>query len=238
LPGHNNTRPEQEAPVQGEYPPLMTGVGIVQVDITVFVIDKHPIIGWALREYLSQHSRITVLGIAVSAHEALSVIHQKKPDVVVLGASQPDIACIKAISNVVETGAQVVAFCDINRKELIEALIDAGGTGIVPKSSPIDDLKTAIESVAQKKRWISPVLQRIISVEPPPDSTKPLTNREREIVMLVAQGLSSRMIAERLFISVNTVESHRKRIFKKLNVGTCAQLVRYAVKEGLILEHG
>jgi DNA-binding NarL/FixJ family response regulator len=213
-----------------------TGVGTLQTGITVFVIDKHPIIGWALREYLSRHSRITVLGIAVSTREALAVIKQKKPDVVVMGTSQPDMTCLEAVANVVNIGTQVVAFCDVSKKELIESFINAGGIGVVPKSSPLDDLKKAIESAALKKRWISPALHGIISVESPPDAATLLTNREREIVALVAQGLSSKMIADKLFISVNTVESHRKRIFKKLNVHSCAQLVRYAVKEGLILE--
>lgn len=208
----------------------------MQTGITVLVIDRHPIIGWALREYLSRHGQIAVLGIFVSTHEALATIKQKKPDVVIMGTSQPDITCLEAVSNVVNLGTQVVAFCDVSKKEQIEAFIAAGGIGFVPKSSPLDDLKKAIESAANGKKWVAPALQAFLSIDQDQKETGVLTNREREIVALVAQGLSSKMIADKLFISVNTVESHRKRIFKKLNIHNCTELVRYAVNEGLILE--
>ncbi|MCE5323290.1 response regulator transcription factor [bacterium] len=214
----------------------VAGVGIVHTGITTFVIDEHPIIGWALNEYLSRHTDITVLGNAPSADEAMAIIRQKRPHVVIMGASQPDIKCVQAVSSIVRMGTQVVAFCDVIKKEMIDALVAAGGIGFVPKTSTIDDLIKAIESAAQKKRWVSPLLRKNISVEPDPTAHAALTNREREIVVLVAQGLSSKQIADKLFISVNTVESHRKRIFKKLDMHTCAQLVRYAVKEGLMLE--
>ncbi|MEN6356157.1 MAG: response regulator transcription factor [Armatimonadota bacterium] len=198
------------------------------------MIDKYPIINWAIREYLSQHNRFSVLGFAASADEAMASIKLKKPDVVV-GTPQITLKNLEAITNIVRLGAQVIAYCDVMTKDMIEAFWDAGGLGVVTILSPLDDLEKAIESVACGKKWIAPSLRASFTIESDQEEAS-LTNREREIVALVAQGLSSRVIADRLFISVNTVESHRKRIFKKLNVHTCAQLVRYAVKEKLILE--
>lgn len=128
---------------------------------------------------------------------------------------------------------QVVAFSDIDTWDDAEAFFEAGGMGLVHKTSPLDDLAKAIEAAANKQKWIAPALRTIDPTPISKSTDSELTKRESEIVTLITKGLTSKQIAEQLCLSINTVESHRKSVFRKLKVRHCAQLVHYALTSGL-----
>ncbi|MCE5313390.1 MAG: response regulator transcription factor [Armatimonadota bacterium] len=201
--------------------------------ITVIVIDKHPIIRWALKEYMSRHQSIAILDIVAAPSEALVTVKRRKPDIVVMDTSFPDDGSIEAIPNLIKQGVQVVAFSETCSWELVESFIKAGGSGFVPKWCPLEDLVKAIEAASQKKQWIAPTLRNPAPAASGNNSNVRITKREQEVISLIIQGLSSKQIADQLCLSINTIETHRKRIFKKLNVRSSTQLVSYTMTNGV-----
>jgi len=209
----------------------------MQSKITVLVIDKYPIVRWALKKYLANPHNIMVIGEADSLEEALTIMKSKSPDVVVMDIFSPEAGGVGAIAKLIaQKPVQVVAFSDIDTWDKVEAFLDAGGLGLVPRGSHPEEMAKAIEAAANKQRWIAPELRLVHCAGISKTADYLLSRREREVISLIAKGLTSRQIADQLCLSINTIETHRKRIFKKLNVCRSAQLTHYAVKHGLANE--
>jgi DNA-binding NarL/FixJ family response regulator len=180
--------------------------------------------------------------MAENGHQALLLTRKLKPDVIIMDIAMPDLNGIDAARQIaVEVpGAKVIALSMHSEKQFVEGMLQAGAVGYLLKDSAFEELIKAIRIVCTGKKYLSPEVTDIVlrdylspsigkDVEKEPD----LTLREREILQLISEGSTTKQIAERINISIKTVETHRKNIMDKLNLHTVAELTRYAIRNGI-----
>jgi two-component system, NarL family, response regulator NreC len=203
----------------------------------ILLADDHVIFRQGLRSLLEQ-AGMAVIGEASDGHEALRIAHARRPDVAVLDIAMPHLNGLETARRLRETMPQtksVVLTMHTEDPYVLEAL-QAGVVGYVLKTQAAVDLVQAIHEVLQGAIYLSPrvahaVVQAYLTkADLPPD---PLTSREREILQRIAEGQTTKEIAQRLGLSVKTVESHRLRMMRKLDIHETATLVRYAIRRGL-----
>ena len=208
--------------------------------IKVLLADDHTIVREGVRALLSREDDITIVGEASDGREAVQMAQDLQPDVVVTDLAMPHL-------NGVDAALQIRKHCPRTRvlvlsmhqtEEYVRPAIRAGVSGYLLKGSGISDLVAATRAVAAGEAFFSPAVASIVLRDALGDSTSPegedLSTREREVLQLVAEGMSSPQIATMLSISVKTVEGHRSRIMAKLNIRDLAGLVRFAVRVGLV----
>lgn len=205
--------------------------------INVLIVEEHPVTRWGLRHFLETRNNITVVGEASTASEARVAISKLKPDVVILDIILPDGDGIELTKEIaLENIRRVMAFSAADTWDRVEKFLQAGGLCFVTKRCPPEEFIQALDAVAQNRKWISPSLR---NAKPPSAADRikhehSLSPREREVVALVARGLTSRQIADQLCVSLKTVETHRYRIFRELQIKSRAQLVSYAIQNGML----
>lgn len=209
--------------------------------IRVLVVDDHAIIRDGIRSLLSRQARIEVVGEAGDGETALEKVAQEKPDVVLMDITMPGMDGLEATRRIREAHPEtrILILTQHDNKEYVLSAIEAGAAGYVPKKAGGAELVTAIRSVHEEGAFLHPSAARELVVgytqraamgaEP-----SPLTPRETEVLTLIAEGKSSKEIADLLCISVKTVMVHRTNIMQKLDVHSAVELVRYAIREGLI----
>lgn len=205
-----------------------------QAKIKVVIVDAYPVARWGARRFLSQQQDIEVVAEAETAAEAAELVRSVSPRVVIIDLVAPGaLTAVVELVRVGDTG--VVAFSALDSWQHVEEFLNAGGTAFVSKRAPLDHLLAAVYAAARGHVWISPELREMMqnSSENLQTQRELLTSREREVALMIAEGLTSRQIADRLCVSLKTVESHRYRIFKKLNIRRSAQLVDYVIRTGL-----
>lgn len=205
-----------------------------QAKIKVVIVDAYPVARWGARRFLSQQQDIEVVAEAETAAEAAELVRSVSPRVVIIDLVAPGaLTAVVELVRVGDTG--VVAFSALDSWQHVEKFLNAGGTAFVSKRAPLDHLLAAVYAAARGHVWISPELREMMqnSSENLQTQRELLTSREREVALMIAEGLTSRQIADRLCVSLKTVESHRYRIFKKLNIRRSAQLVDYVIRTGL-----
>jgi len=207
--------------------------------IRVIVADDHIIFRQGLLKLLQSAEGITVAGEAGDGKEALTMILNESPDIAVLDISMPGLSGIEISKELKAKGcATKVVYLTMHNDVLTakKALTSGGVSGYILKDDAFEDLLYAIKSVSSGGKFISPsISDKILQPSPPKAVEKNiLTEREREILKLIASGLTNRKIADKLSISVKTVETHRARILQKLDFHTTAELVKYAIKTGLL----
>lgn len=205
--------------------------------LRIVLADDHVMVRRALKFWLEQEG-IGVVGEASNGIQALSLFRKLDPDVVVLDHMMPKLNGIEAARQILQESphARIVILTMRTDERLAFEAVQAGVLGYVLKSQPIDDLARAIRTVARKEVYLSSALARVV-VNALLDKTQtaagPLSARERQVLQLIAEGHSTKEIAEVLGISVKTADSHRSRIIKKLDIHNTAGLVRYAIRQGL-----
>lgn len=206
--------------------------------IRVIVADDHIIFRQGLLKLLQSAEGITVAGEAGDGKEALTMILNESPDIAVLDISMPGLSGIEISKELNTRGsATKVVYLTMHNDELTaRKALTSGVSGYILKDDAFEDLLYAIKSVASGGKFISPSISDKILQPSPLKSVEKniLTGREREILKLIASGLTNRKIADKLYISVKTVETHRARILQKLDFHTTAELVKYAIKTGLL----
>jgi DNA-binding NarL/FixJ family response regulator len=208
----------------------------------IFIADDHRIVREGLQSLVEKENDLEVIGMADNGRQALILTRRLKPDVVLMDIAMPELNGIDATRQIVAEvpGVKVIALSMHSEKQFVEGMLRAGVVGYLLKESAFEELIKAIRIVCGGKKYLSPdvtgiVLQDYLSprdgkdIEQAPD----LTLREREVLQLLAEGRTTKKIAERLNISVKTVESHRKNIMDKLDLYTVAELTKYAVRHGL-----
>jgi len=204
--------------------------------IKVVIADDHNIFRQGLAHLLASVEDITVAGEAADGDEALKLIRDLKPEVAILDLSMPrgGLEVARAVrSDGLST--RIILLTMHNEPDAATRAIQAGVHGYVLKDNAFEDLVYALRSVARGGTFISPTLAAgVLKSGERRKPGEPLTRREREVLSLIATGLTNRQIAERLFISVKTVETHRARIIGALDLHTTAELVRYAIENGLV----
>ncbi len=213
--------------------------------IRVLIADDHAIVRSGLSMLINAQEDMEVVGVAADGKEAFEKALQLKPDVVVMDLSMPP-----GVNGLSTTVRLKEAAGDINililtmhdDEEYLFRLLQAGASGYILKSAPDMDLISAIRAVHQGAAYLNPaatktlireLFQRISKGEDT-ESYQLLTEREQEILTLIAKGYSNKDIAEKLIVSVKTIEAHKTRIMEKLHLKTRPELVRYAMKKGLL----
>jgi DNA-binding NarL/FixJ family response regulator len=208
--------------------------------IRVVLADDHRLVREALRVTLERERDIVIVGEATDGRAALEVVRAEKPDVVVLDVAMPELNGVDAAARIHARHPEVkiLALSAHADKRYVLEMLNSGAAGYVSKSAAGRELVQAIRAVAQGGCYLSTelasaVVEGIRDNRTGGNATRPLGPREREVLQLIAEGHRSPAIAARLFISVATVEAHRRNIMRKLDLHTMAELTKFAIREGL-----
>lgn len=213
--------------------------------IRILLVDDHAILRAGLRALLANYSDLQVVGEAGDGAVALTRVNELKPDVVVMDVAMPGMNGLTATRQILEAHPEtkVLILTQYSNKEYVLPLLKAGAGGYVLKQAVDTDLVAAIRAVARGESFLYPPVAKLVLEaylkEPNGGSDDPytqLTEREREILILVARGRSTREIAELLHISPNTVDVHRARLMQKLELHNIAEITSFAVHRGLLDE--
>jgi len=210
------------------------------VSIRVLIIDDHAVVRSGLRLLLDAEADITVVGEAGSADDGVRAARLEKPDVVLLDVVMPGRSGIEATPELrkAASNARVLVLSMQDDPSYVREAFAAGASGYVLKEAADVELVQAVREVASGARYVHPALgARLAAAEVDAASraaADPLSEREREVLRLLALGHTNQEIAKMLFISVRTAETHRAHIMQKLGLQTRAELVRYALANGLL----
>jgi DNA-binding NarL/FixJ family response regulator len=213
---------------------------------TVLIVDDHPLFREGLKSLISRNTVFEVVGEAGNGREGLRMSRELKPDLVIVDISLPDISGIDLARNIrsllSKTRLMIVSMH--SKIDYISEAFRAGATGYVVKESAADRLIQGLKAVSRGEYFLdSSLSHKVVKklMEFPEKEVKitdaryeALTPREQQVMRLLAEGISTKEIAEKLFISPKTVENHRASILSKLNLHSTMELVRYAVRLGLI----
>jgi len=212
--------------------------------IRILLADDHAVVRKGLRFLLEGQEHMEVVGEAADGREAVRLAEELKPNVVVMDIGMPQLNGIEACAQIVKRNPQVsVIMLSVHSDEtyLLRAL-SAGAKGYLLKDSAEDDLIRAVKVVAQGKPFFSPVIaqtlledyMRYLQQRGLQDSYELLTDREKQILRLLAEGKTNKEVAALLNLSLYTVETHRTHIMQKLNLHNTAEIVLYAVRKKII----
>jgi two-component system response regulator NreC len=210
----------------------------------LLLVDDHAVVRTGLRMLLEGESDIEIVGEAENASDALNQISQLNPDVVLMDIGLPDMSGIEATRKIMQLAPDtaVVALTIHEDEEYFFKMLDAGASGYVPKRAAPEELLSAIRVTAQGEVYLYPSLAKLLVKDYLTQSLLPknqarldgLTPREHEVLTLLADGASNNEIADQLSISPKTVSRHRENIMAKLNLHTRTELVKYAIRKGII----
>jgi two-component system response regulator NreC len=213
------------------------------MSIKVLIVDDHAIVRHGLSRSIQQQEDMEVVGQASDGHVAVDMARQLTPNVVLMDVSMPALNGIEATRAVLREspGSRVIALSMHSAKQYVREMFRAGASGYLLKDCEFDELVQTIRLIAEGQTYISPAISRIVVENYTHDGTPEekesafsvLTQREREVLQLMAEGHSTKQIAMQLFISPKTVEAHRLRIMNKLDIDNVALLTKYAIQEGI-----
>ncbi|HSH44646.1 MAG TPA: response regulator transcription factor [Longimicrobiales bacterium] len=211
--------------------------------ISILLADDHGVLRAGLKALLDAEPTIEVVGEAETGEEALKKAKELKPDIVVMDLSMPGMGGLEATRRVaaLDQGTKVLVLTMHAEEDFLLPVLDAGGSGFVRKTSADEDLTEAIRTVARGEVFLYPSAARLLlerykhadadELRGPLDK---LTERERDVLAMTAEGFSSTEIGEKLFISPKTVDTYRSRIMDKLQIRHRSELVRFALQTGLL----
>ena len=210
--------------------------------MNIVLVDDHKMIRDGLRAVLEREEDLRVAGEAADGREALELCWSLRPDVVVMDIGMPNLNGTEATRQLLsrEPRMKIVALSMNQDGHYVREMFQAGAWGFCVKSSAGEELVRAIRSVSKDERYVSPaVASTVVDAlaagfkSPSREGRTLLTPREREVLQLVSEGLTSKEIAVRLDLAVSTIETHRKQLMAKLNLRTVAELTKFAVRVGL-----
>jgi DNA-binding NarL/FixJ family response regulator len=210
--------------------------------VTIVLADDHDIVREGIARLLETFGNINVVGQADNGLDAVQLARDIRPDIVILDITMPKMLGVEAIREIRRDSpdSKIIVLSMHNKERYVRDCMINGASAYLLKQSAVHELQNAIDYVLKDQYYLSPVIskgviQSWLAGSTSRDSgTGILTTREREILKLLAEGNSNRAIAELLHISPKTVETHRHRINEKLELGNITDLVRYALKEGVI----
>ncbi len=210
----------------------------------LLLVDDHAVVRSGLRMLLSAESDVEIVGEASTAAQAMEKAGEVKPDVILMDIGLPDLSGIDATREIKKRypAVSIVALTIHEDEEYFFKMLEAGASGYVPKRAAPEELLTAIRAAAVGEVYLYPSLAKLLvndflNQEHPPEekaSFDGLTEREHEVLTYLAEGANNEHIAAALVISPKTVERHRENIMRKLNMHSRAELVRYAIRKGII----
>ena len=202
--------------------------------ITVLLVDDHAIVRRGFRRMLDDDETLEVVGEASNGAEAVRLTEKLHPQVIVMDCALPEVSGLEATRKILQSYPETAILMLSMHSEdtLVRQALDAGARGYVLKNAMDLDLASAIKSVAAGKPVIDPQVRRIESLKGERDAA--LTERELEVLQHIVAGKSNKEIASELDLSVNTVSVHRANIMDRLGIHKTAELVVYAIKNGLV----
>ncbi len=216
--------------------------------IRILLADDHSVVRSGLRSLFKTTREFSVVGEASDGDEAVKMAARLRPDVVILDISMPKMGGIEATRLIKQKcpDSGVLILTIHSSEEYIYEMMKAGANGYVLKDAEKQQIFNAVKTVAMAEPFFSPDISKVIvekfvkqAKERPPEIPAvddKLTRREHEILRLIAQGLTSREIADKLFLSPSTINTHRANLMQKLDIHDTASLVRYAIQQGLLKE--
>lgn len=212
--------------------------------IRILLADDHPLVRSGLIKLLEPFKEFVIIGEAGDGEEAVALTKKLEPDVVIIDLSMPKLSGVEATKLIRKNSpsTKVLVLTMHDNEEYVFQILKSGAGGYMLKNSGRDDLAAAIRAVANGEKFFSPRVSEIMmegylrksekradhSIN---DDDLPLTKREREVLQYIAEGLNNAQIAEKLYISARTVETHRTNIMQKLDIHDAANLVRFALSK-------
>lgn len=212
--------------------------------ISIILADDHQIVRQGLRSLLDAEADMKVVGCAATGLEAVELVNKLRPEILVTDMMMPELNGIEVTRQALQRSpaTRVIVLSMHSNEGYVTQALRNGALGYVLKDSSLEELVDAVRSVLSGRRYLSEsISERMIetyiqkeldaSVDDPYET---LTNREREVIQMVAEGHSSTEIAERLTISARTVETHRSNLMRKLSLGNQTELIRFAIRKGIL----
>ncbi len=210
--------------------------------MNVLLVDDHQMMRDGLRAVLERESDIHVVGEAADGRTAIELCATLRPDIVVMDIGMPGLNGIDATRQLLSQfpSTRVVALSMNADRRYVHAMFEAGAWGYLVKSSASEELIRALRAVLHGEKFVSPAVASAVvdafvvgPKSPTRDPRSELSPREREVLQLLAEGLTSKEIASKLDIAVSTIETHRKQIMAKLDLRSVAELTKFAIRTGL-----
>jgi two-component system response regulator NreC len=210
----------------------------------IIVVDEHRILREGLSTLIAKQPNMEIIGEATDGREALQLLEELAPDLILMDVTMPNLNGIEATRKIKSKNPniEIIALSLHSDRRYVLGMIDAGASGYLLKECAFEELVRAINTVMAKKKYLSPGISDILieeyvkkTTQDKPTIYSKLTPREREILQLISEGKNTKEIARYLFISVKTVETHRRHIKKKLKVDSVAELTKIAIREGLTI---
>ncbi len=216
--------------------------------ITVLLAEDHMIVRQGLKALLETDANITVIGEAQTGREAIQLVKELKPDIVIMDIAMPSLNGLEATRQIVRehSSTKILILSSYSDPEHVQQLIEAGATGYLAKQTAASELLIAVREANKGNSIFSPAIARRIRENSqksftngvsPKKERQILTSRETEVLQLIAEGYANKQIAGELSISIKTVEKHRQRIMDKLDIHQTAGLTRYAIDKRVIESH-
>jgi two-component system, NarL family, invasion response regulator UvrY len=208
--------------------------------IKVLIADDHALIREGLRKVFSLEADIEVVAAAEDARQAIDWIRNNDVDVVVMDVNMPGMSGIDALDQILQMKPQlpVLMLSMLPEKNFAVRMLRAGAAGFVSKESAVDEIVGAVRRVAAGNKYVSPTAADHLATElSRPDAAAPhtqLSNREFQVLRMIASGSNTRQISEDLELSVNTIATYRRRILQKLELGSDVELTRFAIEHKLL----
>ncbi len=208
--------------------------------ITVLVVDDHDLVRMGITRMLSDSPDIEVIGETDNGEDAIRLAKSLSPDVVLLDVNMPNIGGLEVTKRLIQNDKtrKILAVSSVSAQPYPSMLIKAGVSGYITKGTPLDEMIKAIKKVHQGGRYFSAeVAEQLADVLLSDNADSPfdmLSEREKQVAMMVVNCQSPQQIADSLFVSVKTVNTYRYRIFEKLNIDSDVKLTHLAMRHGLI----
>ena len=216
-------------------------MSIAKKKIKILLVDDHPVVRKGLCSCLSDLENLKIVGEACDGAEAINQVAKLDPDIVLMDLNMPGMGGVQVTETLSQQSprTKILILSMYSNREYVMPVIKAGARGYVLKDAPTEELVRAIEAVHSGATYFSPSVARIalnqyVSESDRNDPLSRLSEREREVLTHIAGGLSNKEIAVKLGIGVRTIETHRERIMRKLDIHTVAGLTKFAIAHGLI----
>ncbi len=212
--------------------------------VRLLIADDHKIFRQGIKKLLEEEPDLQVVGEAADGREVVKKATELKPDIILMDIAMANLNGLEATKQIkkVLPESKIIMLTMHKNEEYVLQSFQAGATGYILKEGAVEELVSAIRSIHQDKSFLSPTVSKTLvdaylrkmetgKSETPFDL---LTDREREVLQLIAEGFTNREVAKQLYISVKTVEAHRAHIMQKLNIHDIAKLVKYAIQKGMV----
>lgn len=204
--------------------------------IKILVVDDHPMVLEGMQSMLAQISFVELIGVAPNAFEAIDKIKQYKTDIVLTDINMPEMSGIELAEKIRKEFplVKVMAMSTFKERSYISQMIQHGAVGYLLKSASRDEIEEAILSVYEGRLYVSFDINLSSGDKQEIKNTPVLSTREKEVLLLIADGLTNPQMAAKLFLSAHTVDSHRKNLLLKFGVNNTASLIKLAAKHGMV----